>query len=623
MTQDAKALSSRASSSVATELLARPADENHIVQFYESEDFLCETVAHFLGAGLAADEPLIVIAATDRCEKFARRLQLRGFDVAGARASGQLTLLDARATLAKFMVDGMPDWQRFKAAIGGVIAKSREGRDGRVRAYGEMVDILWREGNPQAAIALEELWNDIAKIHSFSLLCAYVMGNFYKEADGEHFHEVCRQHTHVIPTESFSNIETPDDRLREIGLLQQRARALESEVAHRKELEKSLREALAARRRSDETLRDFVENAVYGLHWVGADGIIEWANKAEMELLGYVRHEYIGHHISEFHADPEVIEDMLARLTRNETLHDYEARLRCKDGSIKVVLIGSNVLWEDGKFIHTRCFTRDITEKKKAEEAKRQSDSQLEASLVREKEARQEAERTVRFNEMFAGILGHDLRNPLSAISTGAHYLLRMNAGEKVARTATRILSSTDRMTRMVDQLLDFTRIRVGDGIALRRERVDLRDLCRRVAEELEAGHPERVVRVECEGEAIGEWDADRLLQVFSNLAGNALHHGVIDTPVDIRIDATGPSEVVALVHNAGVVPSDMLPVLFEPFRGAYRQQKPKGLGLGLFITQQILLSHGGTIEVTSTESDGTTVRVRLPRTDVAPRSGR
>jgi PAS domain S-box-containing protein len=595
-------------------VLTEPAHENHIVQFYESDDFLCDTVANFLGAGLEAGEPLLVIATAAHREAFRGRLALRGFDVEGACNSGQLTLLDARETLATFMVGGMPDWSRFKEVIGAIITSGRKGRDGRVRAYGEMVDLLWRDGHPKAAIALEELWNDVGKIHSFSLLCAYVMGNFYKEADGQHFHEVCRTHTHVLPAESFSALGSQDDRAREISILQQRARALEHEVEHRRELEMTLRDALADQRRAEEALRDFVENAVYGMHWVDAEGIIKWANPAEMELLGYARDEYIGHHISEFHADAETIADMLARLKRNETLRDYEARMRCKDGSVKVVRTSSNVLWEDGKFIHTRCFSRDVTDTKRAEEAKRKSEQLLEATLVREQEARAEAERTVRFNEMFAGILGHDLRNPLSAISTGAHYLLRVNANERVAKTAARILSSTDRMTRMVDQLLDFTRIRVGNGIALRRAAVDLRDLCNRVREELEAGHPDRSVTVDCRGELSGQWDEDRLLQVFSNLVGNALHHGAGDSAVTVRVDATDPVLVDVLIHNDGVIPAEVLPVLFEPFRGTSKQQNSKGLGLGLFITQQILTAHGATIDVTSTPESGTTFRIRLPR---------
>ncbi|MEA2991039.1 MAG: hypothetical protein QOG83_3750 [Alphaproteobacteria bacterium] len=124
-------------------------------------------------------------------------------------------------------------------------------------------------------------------------------------------------------------------------------------------------------RRREQELRDFVENASVGMHWVGPDGIILWANRTELEMLGFTPEEYVGKHIAEFHADQLVIEDILARLTRGETLKNYDARMRCKDGSIKEVLINSNVLWHGDKFIHTRCFTRDITERKVAEERTR------------------------------------------------------------------------------------------------------------------------------------------------------------------------------------------------------------------------------------------------------------
>ncbi|MGV2827635.1 PAS domain S-box protein [Myxosarcina sp. GI1(2024)] len=116
-----------------------------------------------------------------------------------------------------------------------------------------------------------------------------------------------------------------------------------------------------------EDVRDLLENGVVGLHWVGEDGRILWANQAELNLLGYSREEYIGHHIAEFHVDAEVIADILRRLIDKETLYNYEARLRCKDGSIRYILISSNLLWKNGQFVHTRCFTQDITECKRAE----------------------------------------------------------------------------------------------------------------------------------------------------------------------------------------------------------------------------------------------------------------
>jgi PAS domain S-box-containing protein len=122
-----------------------------------------------------------------------------------------------------------------------------------------------------------------------------------------------------------------------------------------------------AQQRAEQELRDFVDNANVGMHWVGPDGIILWANRTEMDMLGVTREEYIGRHIAEFHADRLVIESILERLANRETLHNCEVRLRCKDGSIRNVLINSNVLWDGDTFVHTRCFTRDVTERKQSE----------------------------------------------------------------------------------------------------------------------------------------------------------------------------------------------------------------------------------------------------------------
>ena len=150
--------------------------------------------------------------------------------------------------------------------------------------------------------------------------------------------------------------------------LRQRVQDLADEVAERKRTEAELR-------RSRQELADFLENASIGLHWVGPDGDVMWANRFELDMLGYTKDEYIGRHIAEFHMDEPVIADILQRLGRNEVLCNYEARLRCKDGSVKHVLINSNVYWDDGKFLHTRCFTRDVTERKRAEEALRASEA--------------------------------------------------------------------------------------------------------------------------------------------------------------------------------------------------------------------------------------------------------
>ena len=333
---------------------------HHAVQFYEQEDFLADRVADFLAAGIRAGEPCVVIATPEHNALFADRLQSVGANVANVR------FLDARATLETFLHRGMPDARRFSNIIGGVL-REVGGSAGGVRAYGEMVDLLWRDGEPDAAIRLEELWNDLADQHTFSLLCAYPLANFYKEADSAQFERVCGTHNIVRATEHTTH-DDAEARERTIAVLEQRAAALEMEVALRKQLERRLSESLADRRRSEELLRDFVENGAVGLHWVAGDGTIEWANEAELQLLGYTREEYIGHNIAEFHADASVICDILGRLNRREEIRDYEAPMIAKDGTHRWVAISSNVLFEDGKFVHTRCFTHDITARKRLAE---------------------------------------------------------------------------------------------------------------------------------------------------------------------------------------------------------------------------------------------------------------
>jgi PAS domain S-box-containing protein len=563
------------------------------VQFYDDDDFLAASVATFVEVGLTNGQPVVIIATEEHREAFCRTLFRRGVEVDAACSSGQLILRDARETLASFLVDGKPDWPRFQTQIGGVLEEASRASAGPVRAYGEMVDLLWKDGKPQDAILLEQFWNDLSRTHSFALLCAYVLGNFHKEADGPAFGKVCGLHSRSLPAESYPREADLDFRLAEISRLQQRARALEHEIERRKQAEGALHA-------SQQELLDFFENAAEGLHRVGPDGTILWANRAELDLLGYAEHEYIGHNIVEFHADRERIDDMLARLARNETLRDCEARLRCKDGTIKHVVIHSNALFRDGQFVHTRCFTRDITDRKRLEEdLRRQNEDLL---------------RTVRFSEMFVGILGHDLRNPLSAITTAASLLTRRADSDKVVRPAARILSSAGRMARMIDQLLDFTRIRLGQGLPLSRRENDLAEVCRIAADELD-GDPNRI-ELHALGDTVGSWDGDRLMQLVSNLVGNALAHGAPTAPAVVTVDGKQPDEVTFTVRNAGAIAPEMLPMIFEPFRSGKdrKEDQSSGLGLGLYISQQIVLAHSGSLEVRSKEEEGTCFTVRLPR---------
>jgi signal transduction histidine kinase len=448
-------------------------------------------VGPFLGAGLAAGEQILVIATRAHGAAFAQRAET--FGGAGAIASGRFLLEDARETLAKFMVGDMPDPDLFREVLASLIARAKEGGGGRLRAYGEMVDLLWRDGNSRAAIRLEELWNDAGQEHSFSLLCAYQMGNFYKEGDASRFLAVCRSHTHVIPSESFSRLDDASARLREIALLQQRALALESEVVHRKELEKALRDALRDRSRVEEELR---------------------------------------------------------------------------------------------------------------------------ASVKREKKAREQAEANDTFKEMFLAMLGHDLRNPLNTIlMTARMMILRQELPPDGQKRIERVISSGQRMHRMIAQILDVTRARLGDGIPVTPNQVcDVSVVVARIVEEARAANPWRIIDLHVDGPSQARMDCDRFEQVVSNLLGNALTHGAPGTPIRVEVGSRGDRASVS-VHNEGTpIDPAFLPVLFDPFQRGRPNRGSDGLGLGLYISDRIVRAHGGEILVESSALRGTRFEAIIPR---------
>ena len=233
---------------------------------------------------------------------------------------------------------------------------------------------------------------------------------------------------------------------------------------------------------------------------------------------------------------------------------------------------------------------------------------------------RQEPEQDVegRCRERFIGMLGHDLGNPLLAIRlTSAALLARDALPPDVRRGLERIEGSAGRMARMVRQLLDFTRARVGGGMPLRPGEVALDEVCRQVIGELELASPGREIRLETRGNCRGFWDLERIAQVLSNLVANALQHSPAGTPIRVSLEGVDSLQRIE-VHNTGQpIPEALRPRLFEPFLRAERGPAASpglGLGLGLYIVAQIVQSHGGCVEVSSTSEEGTRFIVLLPR---------
>lgn len=243
------------------------------------------------------------------------------------------------------------------------------------------------------------------------------------------------------------------------------------------------------------------------------------------------------------------------------------------------------------------------------------SNTDIDAVKRAEEKTISELQRTIRFSEVFVGILGHDLRNPLSAITAAANLLEIRADSEAIAKPVSRIVLSADRMDRMISQLLDFTQIRLGRGIPLAPTRVDLAAVARSIVEEIQPVH-HREIELACSGDVVGTWDRDRLSQLLSNLVGNACQHGAPGASIKIELDGTSGARVQLTVVNRGAIPASLVMAMFEPLHSdrPERRNGSSGLGLGLYITQQIAVAHGGSIRVESSEQAGTRFIVELPR---------
>jgi signal transduction histidine kinase len=241
--------------------------------------------------------------------------------------------------------------------------------------------------------------------------------------------------------------------------------------------------------------------------------------------------------------------------------------------------------------------------------------------ITEQHRAQQQLTDALGFRERIMGILGHDLRNPLNTINLAGGLLLnRQDLASDARNHMLRIWRAADRMREMIDTLLDFTRARFLGKIPISRVSADLGQIANVVCDQLRVARPDHNIEVEVRGDARGEWDPARMDQIISNLVGNAVTYGDPHTPVRVSIDGTEDKVVLKVKNQGSPIPVDLLPVLFEPFRrGVPQDRSPGGLGLGLYIVQQIVLAHNGTVNVESTDKDGTTVTVQLPRAPTSP----
>ena len=362
--------------------------------------------------------------------------------------------------------------------------------------------------------------------------------------------------------------------------------------------EQQTEEATAALAERERDLTDFFENATVGLHFVGPDGTILRVNKAELALLGYAPEEYVGRHIAEFHTDKAVIDDILKRLANGETLQGYPARMRCKDGRILDVLISSSVLFRNGEFLHTRCFTRDVTEQRRTEQALIEAD---------------------RRKDEFLATLAHELRNPLAPISNSLQLMKRANGNAAMMGEAHSVAErQVTHMVRLIDDLLDLSRI-TRNKLELRKERTDLVTIvndavesCRPSAEcenlELKTDLPDKPIHIDA--------DPVRIAQVVCNLVTNGCKFNRPGGRVEVTVSRNNV-EAKVVVSDTGIgIPEDMIDRVFDMFTQVDRsfERTKGGLGIGLSLAKRLIEMHNGRITVASRgDGDGTEFTIHLP----------
>jgi len=325
---------------------------DHYVQFYEDDAVLLSSVGAYLLEHLRRGAAGIVIATREHLVALERACAVQHVDLGEARRCGQYRAIEATEMLDRLTPDGWPSAERFKALIEPVFDRIRA-RYSRMVAFGEMVGLLWRSGRFGAAIRLEELWHELRSRIPFGLYCAYPV-HADPSAPAKLLQDVCKAHTVTIAGQPYRTDTAEANYLAQMVELRQKALQLEREVNARRAMQRVLAER-------EQQLTEFLEHAPLPIHSVGGDGTITWANQAELSLLGYERSEYVGQPAAKFCVDPKVVDDLLTRLYAGEMVQGLPAQLRCKDGTVRDVLIDANALMQDGRFLQSRCFSQDVT----------------------------------------------------------------------------------------------------------------------------------------------------------------------------------------------------------------------------------------------------------------------
>jgi PAS domain S-box-containing protein len=409
----------------------------HVAYFYQASDSLLDALCDFIGPALGAGNAAVIIATKVHLEGLEHRLRARGLDIHNAGKQGRYVPLDASETLAKIMLEGMPDASRFAEIVGGAIARTRASvRAPRpeIAAFGEMVSLLWTEGKIDAAIRLEQLWNELANKHSFSLRCAYPVANFCGEKNAQPLMRVCAEHSAVVLEEGHSSFTSGEARI--------------------------------ALRRTEERFRLFVDAVQdYAIFMLDVHGHVSSWNTGAARIKGYAISEIIGQHFSIFYTEEDIRAGKPARelevAAREGRFEDYGWRLR-KDGSRFWANVILTAIKDDtGTLIGFGKVTRDFTEKVLASEALRREIAERTEAQRKlhdsEKSLRQLSLRLLQTQDEERRRIGRDLHDSVGQYLVGLK--MKVDSLKSAAeRTQWEDISELAECTQMIEEAIKEVR---------------------------------------------------------------------------------------------------------------------------------------------------------------------
>ena len=360
-------------------------------------------------------------------------------------------------------------------------------------------------------------------------------------------------------------------------------------------------------------LAAIVESAIVAIVSKTPDGRILTWNEAAARIFGYSATEVIGRPMALIIPPERLVEEqhILDSVRRGELVPAFETLRVTKDGrQIPVSMTVSPIRDASGAIVGASTIARDISERKRSE-------ALLLAAQAERDTQKQLAEERARFAEHMVAIVSHDLRNPLAVVRLSAQRLATSDLSRTQQAVLKQLNDSNERAIRLIADLLDFSRGRLGTGLQIDAEPIELHTLVSDALKELTTAYPHRDIRHQRMGSGACNGNRDRLVQLVGNLVSNAVHYGAPDRPVRV-VSMVGDSQFSISVHNEGkAIDAALLPTLFDPMTRGSSTDRSSGVGLGLFIVREIAQAHGGLVTVTSTQQDGTTFTATIPRQEI------